>query len=149
MLFFISHSPKETESLGEKIGALLESGDILAYRGDLGAGKTAFTRGLARGLSSPASVSSPTFALVHEYQGGRLTLFHFDMYRLSGEDDLYDIGFYDCLDTPHSVFAIEWSERITGALAMPHITVSFAASGECEREITITGGDERLAALRP
>ena len=92
---FLTHSPEETELLGEKLAKKLMGGEILAYRGDLGAGKTAFTRGLARGLGISDRVTSPTYTIVNEYEGGRLPLFHFDMYRLGSSDELFDIGWED------------------------------------------------------
>lgn len=95
---YITHSPEETEKLGEALGRCLAPGTVLAYRGELGAGKTAFTRGLARGLGYREPVTSPTYTIVNEYLGGRLPLFHFDMYRLRCADDLWDIGWEDYLD---------------------------------------------------
>ena len=95
---FITNSPEETEKIGAAIGKIIPAGTVLAYRGDLGAGKTAFTRGLARGLGFTEAVTSPTYTIVNEYLGGRLPLFHFDMYRLSSADDLFDIGWEDYLD---------------------------------------------------
>ena len=89
---YISNSPAETEALGEALAARLTAGTVVAFTGDLGAGKTAFTRGLARGLGVPDRVTSPTFTIVNEYEGGRLPLFHFDMYRLGSSDELFDIG---------------------------------------------------------
>ena len=92
---FLTNSPEETEALGAKLGACLLPGTVLAYEGDLGAGKTAFTRGLARGLGAGDRVTSPTYTIVNEYLSGRLPLFHFDMYRLESEEDLFDIGWED------------------------------------------------------
>ncbi len=109
-----TNSVQDTEKLGEKIAASLKGGEILAMYGGMGMGKTAFTRGLARGLGAKESVSSPTFALVHEYHG-RLTIYHFDMFRVTGWDDLYSTGFFDYLETG-AVLVIEWSENIEGAL---------------------------------
>ena len=94
---YISNSPTETEALGEALAARLTAGTVVAFTGDLGAGKTAFTRGLARGLGVPDRVTSPTFTIVNEYEGGRLPLFHFDMYRLGSSDELFDIGWEDYL----------------------------------------------------
>ena len=112
---FITHSPEETERLGKALAALLQSGDIIAYRGDLGAGKTAFTRGLARGLGCREQVTSPTYTIVNEYLSGRLPLFHFDMYRLASSDDLWSIGWEDYLDRG-GVCAVEWSENVDDAM---------------------------------
>ena len=95
---YMTNAPEETEALGEKLGKLLRPGTVLAYLGDLGAGKTAFTRGLARGLGCRETVTSPTYTIVNEYLGGRLPMFHFDMYRLASSDDLWDIGWEDYLD---------------------------------------------------
>jgi len=110
----VSNSPAETEALGERLAARLGPGTVVAFTGDLGAGKTAFTRGLARGLGVTERVTSPTFTIVNEYEG-RLPLFHFDMYRLGGEEELFDIGWEDYL-ARGGVCAVEWSENIAGAL---------------------------------
>ena len=110
---FITNSAEETEQLGERIASKLKGTDVIALFGGLGMGKTAFTRGLARGLGADDVVSSPTFALVNEYSG-RVPVYHFDMYRVTSWDDLYSTGFFDYLDT--GVLIIEWSENIEGAL---------------------------------
>ena len=110
----VSNSPAETEALGERLAARLGPGTVVAFTGDLGAGKTAFTRGLALGLGVTERVTSPTFTIVNEYEG-RLPLFHFDMYRLGGEEELFDIGWEDYL-ARGGVCAVEWSENIAGAL---------------------------------
>ena len=141
---YLTHSAAETEALGRRLAAVLRSGDVVAYRGDLGAGKTAFTRGLARGLGCTGRVTSPTFTVVNEYEG-RLPLFHFDLYRLEGEDALYDVGWEDYLDRG-GVCAVEWSERAEAALPRETVWVSIrrcAESGDWRR-ITIEGraGDE-------
>ena len=112
---YISNSPAETEALGEALAARLTAGTVVAFTGDLGAGKTAFTRGLARGLGVPDRVTSPTFTIVNEYEGGRLPLFHFDMYRLGSSDELFDIGWEDYL-ARGGVCAVEWSEIVSDAL---------------------------------
>ena len=112
---------------------------VLAYRGDLGAGKTAFTRGLARGLGYRDSVTSPTYTIVNEYLGGRLPLFHFDMYRLASDDDLWDIGWEDYLERG-GVCAVEWSENVPEAMAGA-LTVNIEKLGDTDRKITIEGGD--------
>ena len=134
---FITHSPEETERLGSALGALLEPGDILAYRGDLGAGKTAFTRGLAKGLGCTEPVTSPTYTIVNEYLSGRVPLFHFDMYRLSGADDLWSIGWEDYLDRG-GICAVEWSENVADALEDP-IVITIEKLGEDTRRITLEG----------
>ena len=132
---FITNAPEETEALGERLGKILTPGTILAYRGDLGAGKTAFTRGLARGLGCTQQVTSPTYTIVNEYLGGRLPLFHFDMYRLRSSDDLFDIGWDDYLDR-QGVCAVEWSENVADAMEDP-VTVTIEKIGENARRITI------------
>ena len=132
---FITNSPEETEALGERLAKILTPGTILAYRGDLGAGKTAFTRGLARGLDCREQVTSPTYTIVNEYLGGRLPLFHFDMYRLHSSDDLFDIGWDDYLDR-NGICAVEWSENVADAMEDP-ITVTIEKIGENTRRITI------------
>ena len=135
---FITNSPVETEKVGEALGKVLKPGTILAYEGDLGAGKTAFTRGLARGLGATEPVTSPTYTIVNEYLSGRMPLFHFDMYRLSCADDLWDIGWEDYLDR-NGVCAVEWSENVTEAMEGA-ITVCIQKLGEDTRKITISGG---------
>lgn len=134
---YITHSPEETESLGEALGRRLPAGTVLAYRGELGAGKTAFTRGLARGLGCTEPVTSPTYTIVNEYLGGRLPLFHFDMYRLHSADDLWDIGWEDYLDRG-GVCAVEWSENVADALEGA-VTVTIRKLSDTAREITLEG----------
>ena len=136
----ISNSPQETEALGASLAAQLAPGDILAFTGDLGAGKTAFTRGLARGLGIQERVTSPTFTIVNEYEGGRLPLFHFDMYRLGSSDELFDIGWEDYL-ARGGVCAVEWSEQTEDALPSNAIRVTIARCPEADtwRTITIEG----------
>ena len=136
---FITNSPEETEKIGAAMGRIIPAGTVLAYRGDLGAGKTAFTRGLARGLGFTEAVTSPTYTIVNEYLGGRLPLFHFDMYRLSSADDLFDIGWEDYLDRG-GVCAVEWSENVTEAME-DAVSVTIDVLGENTRRITISGGD--------
>ena len=135
---FITNSPTETEAVAAALAQKLTPGTILAYRGDLGAGKTAFTRGLARGLGYAYPVTSPTYTIVNEYLGGRLPLFHFDMYRLASSDDLWDIGWEDYLERG-GVCAVEWSENVADAME-DAITVCIQKLGEESRKITITGG---------
>ena len=134
---YITHSPEETEKLGEALGSCLAPGTVLAYRGELGAGKTAFTRGLARGLGYREPVTSPTYTIVNEYLGGRLPLFHFDMYRLRCADDLWDIGWEDYLDRG-GVCAVEWSENVAEALE-DAVTVTSHKLSDTTREITLEG----------
>ena len=137
---FITNCPEETEALGEKLAKILTPGTILAYRGDLGAGKTAFTRGLARGLDCREQVTSPTYTIVNEYLGGKLPLFHFDMYRLRCADDLFDIGWDDYLERG-GVCAVEWSENVWEAMENP-ITVTIEKIGDNSRRITIEGSEK-------
>ena len=135
---FITNSPAETEAVGEALGKRLQPGTVLAYRGDLGAGKTAFTRGLARGLGATEQVTSPTYTIVNEYLSGRLPLFHFDMYRLGSSDELFDIGWEDYLERG-GVCAVEWSENVEEALENA-IFVTIEKTGEDSRRITVEGG---------
>ena len=137
---FITNSPAETESIGVALGQRLKPGTVIAYRGDLGAGKTAFTRGLARGLGCREIVTSPTYTIVNEYLGGRIPLFHFDMYRLRSSDDLWDIGWDDYLERG-GVCAVEWSENVDGAMEDP-IIITIEKTGEESRRISIEGGEE-------
>ena len=141
---FLTNSPEETEKVGCALGNILSPGAVIAYRGDLGAGKTAFTRGLARGLGYQEPVTSPTYTIVNEYLGGRLPLFHFDMYRLASSDDLWDIGWEDYLDRG-GICAVEWSENVADAMENA-ITVCIEKTGENSRRITLEGG-EMLAAF--
>ena len=141
---FLTNSPEETERVGAALGKILNPGTVLAYRGDLGAGKTAFTRGLARGLGCSEMVTSPTYTIVNEYLGGRLPLFHFDMYRLKSSDDLWDIGWEDYLERG-GICAVEWSENVDDAME-DAIYITIEKLGEESRCITIEGG-EYLADL--
>ena len=141
---FITHSPEETERLGKALAALLQPGDIIAYRGDLGAGKTAFTRGLAKGLGCREQVTSPTYTIVNEYLSGRLPLFHFDMYRLASSDDLWSIGWEDYLDRG-GVCAVEWSENVEDAMENA-LWVTLESLGGDDRRITLEG-EKDLAAI--
>lgn len=133
---FITHSPAETEAAAKKFAETLRGGEVLAFRGGMGAGKTAFVRGLADGLQVQGEVSSPTFALVHEYPG-KIPLYHFDMYRITDWDDLYSTGFFDYLDQPNAVLAIEWSEQIEDALPEHTIFITLEHLSDEERKITI------------
>ena len=133
---FLTHSAEETEKVAERLAESLEGTEIIAMFGGLGAGKTAFTRGLAMGLGADDCVSSPTFALVNEYEG-RFPIYHFDMYRVTTGDDLYSTGFFDYMD--NGVMIIEWSENIESYLPEKRITVHIVPIGENDREITIEG----------
>ena len=136
---WITNCEKETEQLGERLGAALKPGSVIAYTGDLGAGKTAFTRGLAKGLQVPERVTSPTFNIVNEYEGGRLPLFHFDMYRLGGADELFDIGWEDYL-ARNGVCAVEWSENVEEALEEGTIRIDIRrGENDNQRRISIEG----------
>ena len=132
---FVTHSTEETERLAASFARSVRDGDCIALFGGLGAGKTAFVRGLVRGLGIRAEVSSPTFALVHEYRGERV-LAHFDMYRITGLEDLETTGFFDYLDG-ETILAVEWSENIRAALPARRIEVSLVSDGADERTITI------------
>ena len=141
---FITYSPQQTEAVGMALAQQLQPGTVLAYKGDLGAGKTAFTRGLAKGLGSADPVTSPTYTIVNEYLSGRLPLFHFDMYRLASADDLWDIGWEDYLERG-GVCAVEWSENVEEAMEGA-ICICIEKLGEDTRRITIEGG-QNLAAF--
>ena len=143
-MIYLTNSPAQTEAIGAALAKILAPGTVIAYRGDLGAGKTAFTRGLARGLGYKEPVTSPTYTIVNEYLGGRLPLFHFDMYRLNSSDDLWDIGWEDYLERG-GICAVEWSENVADALE-DAITVYIEKTGENSRRITLEGGD-MLAAF--
>ncbi|MBO4876490.1 MAG: tRNA (adenosine(37)-N6)-threonylcarbamoyltransferase complex ATPase subunit type 1 TsaE [Ruminococcus sp.] len=150
MTEIITHSPEETIAAAEKLAKCLRPGDMIAFRGGLGAGKTTFTRGLALGLGLGDCVSSPTFALVNEYRdvkgSGSLTLYHFDMYRITTEEGLESTGFFD-YDFDNNIAVIEWSENIEEFLPEDTIYITIGAAGEGdapERKITIKDG-ERFA----
>ena len=132
MKSYTTKSPEETESMGFRLAQTLRGGEVIAFRGGLGMGKTCFTRGLARGLGFTGTVTSPTFALINEYIGGRLPLYHFDMYRVDGWDDLYSTGFFDFLETD-AYMAIEWSENVYGALPDDTLMIEIERIGENER----------------
>ena len=132
----ITNTPQETEALGAKLSSRLKAGDVVALYGGLGMGKTAFVRGMATGLGLDSTqVSSPTFALVNDY-GGSPPLIHFDMYRISGWEDLYSTGFFDYMDAG-TILAVEWSENIENALPEHSIRVSFSRLSDNQREIDI------------
>ena len=136
---FVTHAPSETEALGERLGERLTDGRVVAMFGGMGMGKTAFVRGLARGLGFEGEVSSPTFAIVHEYLGGRLPLYHFDMDRVESWGDLASCGFFDYLDLG-GVLAVEWSEHIERALPEDALRVEFHRAAAMEdRAIDLLG----------
>ncbi len=134
-----THSAAETERVGEALAKELQPGDLLAFTGGMGAGKTAFVRGLAKGLGVRGEVSSPTYAIVNEYCG-EPSLYHFDMYRIGSEEDLYTTGFYDYLDSQKNILAVEWSENITEYLPENTIWVAIEIQSDTDRTIRITGG---------
>lgn len=136
---YISISTQKTEELAANFAKRIsvdKKGLVLAMTGDLGAGKTAFVRGLAKGLGYTSAVSSPTFAIINEYVGGRLPIYHFDMYRIDSWESLYSTGFFDYIETP-SVMAVEWSENIAAALPEDRINIDIRR-GKTENERTIT-----------
>lgn len=137
---YVTNSPEETEALGCELAKKLKAGDIVAFSGDLGAGKTAFTRGLAKGLGIHEAVTSPTYTIVNEYENGRLPLFHFDMYRLSSADELFEIGWEDYL-ARGGICAVEWSERVSDMMT-DAVTVQITRLGDMQREIVIEGGSQ-------
>lgn len=138
---YISNSPEMTESVAEKLAENLTGGEVIAFRGGLGMGKTCFTRGLAKGLGFKGEVNSPTFALINEYLGGRLPLFHFDMYRISSWEELYSSGFFEYVEEG-GIVAAEWSENIDGALPNSTIYVEIKNIDENAREIYIYSREE-------
>ena len=136
---YVTHSRAETEALGERLGPRLSAGAVVAFTGDLGAGKTAFVSGMARGLGIEERVTSPTFTIVNEYEGGRLPLFHFDMYRLEGADELFHIGWEDYL-ARGGVCAVEWSENVAEAIEPGAVRVDIRrGEGDDDRIVTIEG----------
>ena len=142
---FYSHNEAETEAIGARLAAALSPGAVVAYLGDLGMGKTVFTRGLAAGLGYKGRVTSPTFAIVNEYEGGRLPLFHFDMYRLGSSDELFDIGWEDYL-ARGGVCAVEWSENVDDALDEDAIRVDIRRGAQDDqRVISVTNGPDLAA----
>ncbi len=141
MEHYISKSPEDTVSIGKTLGEKIKNGVVIAFKGGLGMGKTCFTRGLALGLGSTDTVTSPTFALINEYLSGRLPLYHFDMYRISGWEDLYSTGFFDYI-AEGGVLACEWSENIENALPENTIFVEFTRIDDTTRKITIKQSGE-------
>ena len=136
-MIFETNSYQETEAIGQRLAGVLKPGTIIAYLGDLGAGKTAFTRGIARGLNCREQVTSPTYTIVNEYLSGKMPVFHFDMYRLHSADDLWDIGWEDYLDRG-GICCVEWSENVWDALEKP-LVVRIEKTGQECRRITIEG----------
>ena len=138
---YISNSPAETEAIAETFANELSGGEVIAFRGTLGLGKTCFVRGLARGLGFDGEVNSPTFALMNEYVGGRLNLYHFDMYRISGWEDLYSTGYFEYIELG-GVLAVEWSENIDGVLNDDTIFIEIERIDDTKRKITVTRGEQ-------
>lgn len=141
MKTYYSNSPEETEDIAYNFAKTLSSGTVVAYRGNLGMGKTCFTRGLARGLGYEGDVTSPTFALINEYLGGSIPLYHFDMYRISSWEELYSSGFFEYIENG-GIVACEWSENIENALPDNTVYVIIEAPGENKRKITIMSKEE-------
>ena len=139
MAEYISRNESETEALGARLAAVLPGGSVVAMYGDLGAGKTAFVRGMARGMGLTCRVSSPTFTIVNEYLGER-ELIHFDMYRIGSADELFDIGWEDYLNRG-AVCAVEWSENVEDAFFGDEVVVRIEKLGDTERKITIEGAE--------
>ncbi|MEE0945876.1 MAG: tRNA (adenosine(37)-N6)-threonylcarbamoyltransferase complex ATPase subunit type 1 TsaE [Acutalibacteraceae bacterium] len=136
---FISNSPLDTEKFAIDFSKTLTGGEVIAFRGGMGMGKTHFTRALAKGLGFSGAVNSPTFAIVNEYRGGRLPLFHFDMFRIESWEDLDSCGFFDYMEEK-GVIAVEWSENIESALDDGTIYITLEKLSENSRKITIEGG---------
>ena len=137
---FVSNSPAETKKIAADLAETLQGGEVIAFYGDLGMGKTCFVTGLADGLGFTGEVSSPTFAIINEYLGGRLNLYHFDMYRVTGWDDLYSTGYFEYMESG-GVLAVEWSENIEAALPDNTIRITIKRLDETKREIIINRGE--------
>ena len=133
---FCSSSVNQTEEFACKFAKSVSAGSVIAMKGDLGAGKTCFVRGFAKGMGYNGDVNSPTFAIVNVYLGGRLDIYHFDMYRVGGWDDLETTGYFDYIEAG-GVLIIEWSENIEAALPENVITVTIEKNSENERKITV------------
>ncbi len=145
VICFETKSPAETENIGERLASCLKNGGFIAFYGDLGAGKTAFVRGMGKALCPDADVCSPTFAIINEYKKGKKTvLCHVDAYRINDDDDLYSTGFYDCAEYESCVMAVEWSEKIPFALPDNCIKVTIEKTGETSRKITLENAPSEL-----
>lgn len=140
---YITHSAAETQRLAARLAKDFSAGDVIAFTGDLGAGKTCFMHGLCRGLDFRGEVSSPTFAIVNVYEGGRIPVYHFDMYRVSGWDDLETTGYFEYLERGDGLTAVEWSENIHSALpdSTVFVRIEQIESDENSRKITVSGGE--------
>ena len=137
---FISKSTLETQSIAAAIVRKLPAGSVIAFLGDLGAGKTCFSHGVCEALGFDGEVSSPTFAIVNVYEGGKMPVYHFDMYRISGWEDLETTGYFDYLDRADGIILVEWSENIAAALPDNTVTVSIHKLSDTERKIVVEGG---------
>lgn len=137
---YYTHSANETKAVASELAKGFSGGEVIAMQGDLGAGKTCFVSGLAEALGFCGEVSSPTFAIINEYRGGRLNLYHFDMYRVSSWEDLYSTGFFEYIEAG-GVTAIEWSENIEAALPEKYITVCINKLSDGGRSITVEGAE--------
>lgn len=145
-MIYTTHSADETIALGEQIGRKLLKGDVIAFKGDLGAGKTTITRGISTGLGLGDNVTSPTFSLVNEYRGKEKSLIHFDMYRILNSDDIELTGFWDYIEEG-CILAVEWSENISDVIPKNSVIISIKRTGDNIREIEIIG-DERFDDTR-
>ena len=137
---YITNSEKETEALGEQLAKTLEGGTTVAFLGSMGMGKTCFIRGIARGMGYTGEVTSPTFSLVNEYLGGRLNLYHFDMYRVSHWEDLYSTGFFDYLEQG-GILLVEWSENVKAAIPNDALFINIERIDDTTRKITLCKGE--------
>lgn len=137
---YVTKSEKETEQLGAAIAETLKGGTTVAFLGSMGMGKTCFIRGVARGMGYTGEVTSPTFSLVNEYLGGRLNMYHFDMYRVSHWEDLYSTGFYDYLEQG-GVLLVEWSENVKAAIPNDALFINIERIDDTTRKITLCQGE--------
>lgn len=133
---YITHSAQETVDLGEKIGSLLKSGDVIAMTGTLAAGKTTITKGIAKALGITDVVTSPTFCLISEYEGTKMPLYHMDVYRLDGPEDFINLGVEDMLDGD-GVCIVEWSEKVSSELPKRTIKIEITPLKDGSRQIKI------------
>jgi tRNA threonylcarbamoyladenosine biosynthesis protein TsaE len=142
----VSRSADETQALGERLGAKLGKGDVVACIGALGAGKTCFLQGLARGLGVATDVTSPTFVLINQYQGGRLPVYHVDAYRTASLTELVDLGLEEMLHG-EGVTIVEWADKLLPLLPSRSVTVTIGGLGDEPREIELSGPAEILAGV--
>ena len=138
---FVTNSVEETKALASKLSIEIEAGTVLGFLGDLGSGKTAFTSGFVKGLGIESEVSSPTFAICNEYEGGGKKVYHYDMYRIESWDDLYSVGFFDAVGSGAYVLC-EWSENIFGALEDDAVIIKIEKLDENKRRITLMNKNE-------